>query len=108
MPKVSTAKKKPATPSKRGKMRAGQKLNKPGYHIRHIEKGVLGELSKVEEELAELKDALEQGSDIMALVELADLYGALKHYLKTRFGMDMHDLKAMSNITERAFRNGRR
>jgi hypothetical protein len=80
----------------------------PGYHLRHIRKGKLGELSKVEEELLELKDALAQGVRIMALVELADMYGALKAYVQTQFGMTIDDLARMSAVTERAFRNGHR
>jgi hypothetical protein len=45
------------------------------YHIRKIERGVLGEVSKVREELEELEDSLEQGVKIMALTEMSDLYG---------------------------------
>ena len=47
-----------------------------GYHLQEIEKGEIGELSKIKEEIAELEDALEQNSKIMALIELSDLYGA--------------------------------
>jgi hypothetical protein len=80
----------------------------PGYHLRRIPKGELGELSKVEEELLELKDALAQGVRIMALVELADIYGALKAYVEKQFGLTVDDLARMSAVTERAFRNGHR
>lgn len=31
--------------------------SKPGYHIAIIEKGKLGEISKIQEELDEMKDA---------------------------------------------------
>ena len=47
-----------------------------GHHIRFINKGVLGLFSKIEEEFNEFKDAHEQQSTIMELVELADLIGA--------------------------------
>ncbi len=81
----------------------------PGYHLRPIEKGVLGEPSKIKEECEEFLESCEQGIEIMALVELADLVGAIGAWLKKyhptmRFG----DLLAMSHATERAFTNGRR
>lgn len=47
-----------------------------GHHIRFINKGVLGLFSKIEEEFNEFKDAHEQQSIIMELVELSDLIGA--------------------------------
>lgn len=47
-----------------------------GYHIKFINKGVLGFFSKIEEEFNEFKDAHEQKSTIMELVELSDLIGA--------------------------------
>lgn len=42
------------------------------FHKREITKGVLGELSKVREELEEAEDALEQGQELMLLIELSD------------------------------------
>lgn len=53
---------------------------KAGYHIKEIQKGVLGEYSKIIEEFEEYNDALEQNCKIMQLVELSDLIGALEHY----------------------------
>lgn len=82
---------------------------KPGYHMQPIPKGTLGEISKIEEELAELRDAEAQGATIMALHELSDLVGAVKHYLtKYHKGTTLDDLIKMAEITERAFRNGAR
>jgi len=82
---------------------------KPGYHLTDIPKGVYGEASKIVEEARELRDADEQDCAIMALVELSDLYRAMRAYLHRRHpSMTMADLEAMSNITERAFTNGRR
>lgn len=82
---------------------------KEGYHIKNINKGVLGEISKIQEELDELKDSKEQGSKIMELVELSDLIGAIEFYLeKYHEGININDLKKMSDITKRAFINGRR
>lgn len=81
----------------------------PGYHLEVIEKGILGELSKIEEELAELKDARAQGVRIMELVELSDLIGAVEAYLeKNHPDTSIFDLMRMSDVTKRAFRNGRR
>ena len=80
-------------------------MSGPGYHLTHIEKGVYGELSKIQEELDEAKDALQQGSEIMLLVELSDLYGALEEVVVRR-GLTMEDLKTFSDITKRAFVNG--
>ncbi|AXQ68678.1 hypothetical protein HOU00_gp447 [Caulobacter phage CcrPW] len=83
--------------------------SKPGYHVAEIPKGVLGEPSKIAEEHAEFQDAVSQGIKIMALVELADLYGAIKKYLEKHHpGVTFDDLDAMSFVTERAFINGRR
>lgn len=82
---------------------------KPGYHITAIHKGEIGELSKIQEELDELKDACKQQVKIMELVELSDLVGAIKLYLgKHHNGITFSDLEKMANITERAFKNGRR
>lgn len=53
---------------------------KPGYHINVIEKGVLGEFSKIKEEYLECMDAFEQFCVIMALVEMTDLLGAMRWY----------------------------
>lgn len=80
------------------------------YHLNKIEKGTLGEFSKIEEEVAELKDALEQDCLIMALVELSDIYGAIEAFLETYTGggITMDDLKIMSDITKRAFASGER
>jgi hypothetical protein len=80
-----------------------------GYHKAKIKKGMLGELSKIQEELDEVKDAMDQNAFIMALVELSDLYGAVECYLKRNFrGMTMGDLKIMSDLTKSAFLDGER
>lgn len=82
---------------------------KPGYHIARIQKGVLGESSKIREEVDELMDAEAQGARVMAIVELSDLLGAVEAYLETqKLGVTMEDLTKMAHITKRAFRNGHR
>jgi len=88
----------------------GCKYNKKhGYHISSIEKGALGEASKVKEECQEFMDAVNQKVPIMALLELSDMVGAIEAYLvKYHKSISLHDLKAMSVVTKRAFDNGHR
>ena len=87
----------------------GERLENPGYSERSIDKGVVGEASKILEELLELVEAEEQGVTIMALVELSDMYGAIVAYLEKHHpSITMADLAAMSKVTRRAFRSGRR
>lgn len=83
------------------------KIAQPGYHLTPITRGVYGEPSKIREELEELEDSLKQGNRIMALVELADLYGALEGVAKT-LGVEMADVKVMAEANYRAFTNGHR
>lgn len=83
-------------------------MSKPaGYHLKEIKKGKLGKISKVQEEIEEFKDAIQQDCKIMAILELSDIYGALEEVAKD-FNLEMKDLKKMSNITKRAFKNGHR
>lgn len=84
-------------------------VTNPGYHLREIPKGELGELSKIYEEILEALDAESQGSKIMTLVELADMFGALKAYLTNHHPeVTLEDLETFSSITARAFTSGRR
>ena len=57
------------------------------YHISTINKGILGEWSKVIEELEELLDSREQNCKIMELLELSDLYGAINSYCHKYIGL---------------------
>lgn len=96
----------PASPSK---IVRDNLVENPGYHISKIEKGVLGNSSKILEEVMELIDSEEQGCKIMALVELSDLMGAISAYLdKHHPGTHLSDLMVMHAITRRAFKNGYR
>lgn len=84
-------------------------LSMPGYHLTSIEKGVIGESSKLLEEVLELIDAEQQDCKLMALLELADLVGAIELYLaKHAPSFSLNDLIKMSAITRRAFENGHR
>lgn len=87
----------------------GELVESPGYHIRAIAKGELGEASKILEEAFELADAAEQGVAVMELVELSDLVGAVRAYLsKHHPSITLEDLVKMADVTERAFKSGRR
>ena len=80
-----------------------------GYHTRRIAKGKLGEISKIREELEELEDADLQGARVLVLCELADLVGAVSHYVEKHFPtVNLGDLIKMVQLTERAFKNGER
>lgn len=78
-----------------------------GYHKTEIKKGTLGEPSKIQEELDELIDADLQGNTILALCELADIYGALEAVVIQR-GLTMQDLAKMAHATAEAFQEGDR
>lgn len=80
-----------------------------GYHLKEIEKGILGELSKIYEEVEEVKDAEEQGINIMLLVELSDMLGAVESYLEKHHpSITLQDLIKMKDVTKRAFETGGR
>lgn len=84
-------------------------LEKPGYHLEKMYKGILGESSKLLEEVYELIDAEKQQCRVMAIIELSDLIGAMRAYIARQgLGVTMTDLEKMSQITERAFKNGHR
>lgn len=84
-------------------------LAKPGYHLREIPRGVVGEASKIVEEALEFADAIEQSVDLMAMIELSDLQGAISAYLaKHHPTFTLESLAKMSEVTQRAFRNGHR
>lgn len=78
-----------------------------GYHLRKIEKRQVGTIEKILEEVEEYQDAMEQGCEIMALVELSDIYGALQ-LVAEKHGTSMDALRKMSSITRRAFEDGSR
>jgi hypothetical protein len=79
-----------------------------GYHKNKIPKGVLGEVSKIDEEYLEFKDALETENPVMALVELSDLLGAIEAFSKKRHNLSLTDLLKMTEATKSAFEDGTR
>lgn len=79
------------------------------YHIHEITKGEIGELSKIYEEIDEVKDAAIQQGSIMLLLELSDTIGAIECFLeKYHPSVSINDLIKMSDITKRAFKSGER
>ena len=78
-----------------------------GYHNVKIEKGVLGEYSKIREEFDELTDAVQQDCKGLIICELCDLVGAIEEYAK-KYNLNIEDLKQFSDLTKRSFRDGSR
>jgi len=83
-------------------------LAEPGYHLRDLPRSPHGSAGKVVEEALELAEAVEQGASIMALCECADVVSALRGYLRAEHGESFEDVVKMADVTERAFRSGRR
>ena len=61
------------------------------WHNRPIKKGVYGEFSKVEEEVDEAREALEQNNSLMYLIELSDVIGAIEKVAENH-GLSLQDL----------------
>jgi len=79
-----------------------------GYHKVEIPKGVLGEFSKIEEEILELKDAASQNCNVLVLCELCDLLGAIEAFTTKQFNITLRDLTQFKNLTKQAFESGKR
>lgn len=80
-----------------------------GYHITNIDRGIYGHLSKIYEEVEELKDSENQNNKIMILLELSDIIGAIDGYLEHHHNsISLEDLITMSKTTKRVFENGYR
>lgn len=61
------------------------------WHNRPIKKGIYGEFSKVEEEVDEAREALEQNNHLMYLIELSDVIGAIEKIAENH-GLTLEDL----------------
>ncbi len=68
-----------------------------GYHIREIKKGNYGELSKIKEELEEAYDAEEQGQDVMLIIELSDIVGAVEG-VALKYGFTLEQLVTFARL----------
>lgn len=66
------------------------------FHREPIKKGEYGDLSKISEELQEAYDAEAQGIDLMLLIELSDIIGAVEGVAKN-YGFTLEQLIAYSN-----------
>ena len=79
-----------------------------GYHKRVIEKGKLGNFSKIREEYEELLDAFEQKDKILQLCEMSDLIGAIEAYASEKFNISLEDIISFSEKTKKAFKEKKR
>lgn len=79
-----------------------------GYHKNEIPKGKLGEFSKIKEEFLEAEDAIEQNNNVMLLLELSDLIGAIESYCVIKHNISLEDLLTMNKATKSAFTDGSR
>lgn len=79
-----------------------------GYHLRPIDKGSLGEDSKIQEEYEEFMESLEQNNPVMAILELTDLLGAIEAYTSKYYNLSLEDLIKMTRRTQQAFKDGTR
>jgi len=79
-----------------------------GYHTKEINKGQVGEYSKIYEEFEEFTDAYEQRDKVLQICELTDLIGAIELFSINKFGLNIHDLKKFSDKTIESFKEGKR
>ncbi|MEL7338878.1 MAG: hypothetical protein AAGM67_00225, partial [Bacteroidota bacterium] len=78
-----------------------------GYHKKQVQRGVLGEFSKIREEFEELEDAVEQDAKVLIQCELADLLGAIEFYIEQQFpGLTLDDIIKMKQMTRASFERG--
>lgn len=79
-----------------------------GYHKTEIQKGELGEFSKIREEIQELMDARLQEAKVLEICELCDLLGAIESYVVKQYNLKLSDLQTMMEMTKDAFQEGKR
>lgn len=70
------------------------------WHVRQIQKGIYGELSKIQEELDEAVDAEEQEQILMLFYELSDIIGAVGGVAK-KYGMTLEQIYKFSQLRTR-------
>jgi len=67
------------------------------FHKAIIQKGIYGELSKIKEELDEAYDAESQNQDLMLLIELSDIIGAVEGVSK-KYGFTLEQLMVFARL----------
>ena len=77
------------------------------YHKLNIHKHSVNSPYKIQEEFLEYIDAIATGNKVMAIQELSDLYGCLENEIR-KYGMNIKDLKTMSDLTKEVFKSGTR
>ena len=77
------------------------------YHLSEIQRGILGDITKISEEYLELMDAHTQQNRVLEICELCDLIGAIEAYAES-FNLSLDDLVKMKESTKRAFEEGTR
>lgn len=87
--------------------RYNMEKERSSYHKSKITNGDFGKWTKIKEEFEEFEDALQQGNNLMSLLELSDMLGAIEEYIK-QFNMTLSDLMIMKDATKRAFESGDR
>ena len=70
------------------------------FHKKNITKGIYGELSKIQEELDEAFEAQEQNQELMLLIELSDIIGAVEGVSK-KYGFTIEQLLQFSRLRSR-------
>lgn len=78
-----------------------------GYHKLKIHKHSVTSPFKILEEFLEYIDAVSTNNRIMAVQELADLYGCIENEA-IKHKLSMNDLKVMSDLTKKVFSDGTR
>lgn len=79
-----------------------------GYRKINIDKGELGEFSKIKEEYYELTDAVDQNTKVLMICELCDLIGAIEAFSEKHFNLTLNDLIHMKQLTKSSFEEGKR
>ena len=67
------------------------------FHKAIIQKGIYGQLSKIKEELDEAYDAESQNQDLMLLIELSDIIGAVEG-VSNKYGFTLEQLMKFAKL----------
>jgi len=67
------------------------------FHVHPVREGTYGELSKIQEELDEALDAETRGQELLLMIELADIIGAVAGVAE-RYGYTLESLIQFSEL----------